>query len=103
MLCTGKLRATKHDIVETYFPLFKNSARFLNNDLTPQEADSLIAEGVIDGAVFGWVWIGTPDVVRRLEQRKIKAVSDSVASGEGEVLHEYARKDRIYCTPVGSV
>ena len=66
----GKKRATQHDVLGTYGPLIKRAKIFLNADLTPQEADQLIAEKKIDGAVFGWIWIGNPDVVRRLEAGK---------------------------------
>jgi 2,4-dienoyl-CoA reductase-like NADH-dependent reductase (Old Yellow Enzyme family) len=39
----------------------------LNGALTPTEADKLIAEGVVDGVVFGQLWIGNPDLQRRIE------------------------------------
>lgn len=40
---------------------------FLNGGLTPKEADGLIEEGKIDAAVFGTLWIGNPDLQRRVE------------------------------------
>ncbi|KAF8519801.1 hypothetical protein BU17DRAFT_65803 [Hysterangium stoloniferum] len=67
----GKLRATQHDVVESYGSLFKNSKFFLNGGLTPSEADQLILEGKIDAAVFGIPWIGHPDLQRRIEQGKV--------------------------------
>lgn len=42
----------------------------MNADVSPQEAEQLISEKKIDGAVFGWIWIGNPDVVHRLEAGK---------------------------------
>jgi 2,4-dienoyl-CoA reductase-like NADH-dependent reductase (Old Yellow Enzyme family) len=39
----------------------------LNGALPPREADALIADGLIDGAVFGQLWIGNPDLQRRIE------------------------------------
>jgi hypothetical protein len=39
---------------------------FLNGALLPREADALIGEGKIDGAVFGQLWIGNPDLQARL-------------------------------------
>ncbi|KAF8519807.1 FMN-linked oxidoreductase [Hysterangium stoloniferum] len=73
----GKLRATQHDVVESYGSLFKNSKFFLNGGLTPSEADQLILDGNIDAAVFGIPWIGHPDLQRRIEQGKpLDAVLD---------------------------
>jgi 2,4-dienoyl-CoA reductase-like NADH-dependent reductase (Old Yellow Enzyme family) len=64
---TGKHRATKHDVLETYRSCVKNSAFFLNGGLTPEEADQLIAAKEIDAAVFGILWIGHPDLAKRIE------------------------------------
>lgn len=41
---------------------------FLNVGLMPREADQLIEEEKIDGAVFGQLWIGNPDLQKRLEK-----------------------------------
>ncbi|THG99867.1 hypothetical protein EW026_g2559 [Hermanssonia centrifuga] len=41
---------------------------FVNGGLTPREADELIADGTIDGAVFGSLWLGNPDYQKRLER-----------------------------------
>ena len=41
---------------------------FLNGGLTPEEAEQLIAEEKIDAAVFGYLWMGNPDLQARLEQ-----------------------------------
>lgn len=40
---------------------------FFNGGLSPQEADQLIKDGKIDAAVFGTLWIGNPDLQRRIE------------------------------------
>ncbi|THG94015.1 hypothetical protein EW026_g7369 [Hermanssonia centrifuga] len=41
---------------------------FVNGGLTPREADQLIADGMIDGAVFGSLWLVNPDYQKRLEK-----------------------------------
>ncbi|GJE84576.1 alkene reductase [Phanerochaete sordida] len=41
---------------------------FVNGDLTPEEADKLVAEGIVDAAVFGVPWIGNPDLQKRIER-----------------------------------
>lgn len=94
----GCRRGTPHDILAVYGPLIKTppvilqeyserafrgpahpapayDARnptptrlFLNCGLTPSEADKLIEEEKIDAAVFGYLWIGNPDLQKRLEK-----------------------------------
>ncbi|KIO32292.1 hypothetical protein M407DRAFT_67035 [Tulasnella calospora MUT 4182] len=70
----GKKRSTPHDVLESYGPLFKHAeARtttklFLNGGLNPAEANELIGSGKMDGAVFGWLWIGNPDLQTRIEK-----------------------------------
>ncbi|KAI5118410.1 hypothetical protein M0805_002862 [Coniferiporia weirii] len=66
----GELRATQHDVLGSYSPLIKHASVLLNGDVTPPEADQLISEGKITGAVFGWFWIGNPDVVLRVKEGK---------------------------------
>ncbi|KAH8116735.1 FMN-linked oxidoreductase [Phellopilus nigrolimitatus] len=66
----GKLRATQHDVLTTYSPLIKRSSIMLNADVSPQEADELISDNKIAAGGFGWLWIGHPDVVPRLEAGK---------------------------------
>ena len=39
----------------------------LNAGLQPEEAEQLIAEEKIDAAVFGYLWMGNPDLQARLE------------------------------------
>ncbi|KIJ70381.1 hypothetical protein HYDPIDRAFT_172213 [Hydnomerulius pinastri MD-312] len=63
----GKLRATVHDVLESYRPNIKKAALFLNAGLSPEEAEELIAKNKIDAAIFGTLWIGHPDVAKRLE------------------------------------
>ncbi|PSR71244.1 hypothetical protein PHLCEN_2v12898 [Hermanssonia centrifuga] len=41
---------------------------FVNGALTPREADELIAKGMIDGVVFGCLWLGNPDLQKRIEK-----------------------------------
>ncbi|KAG1725289.1 uncharacterized protein EDB91DRAFT_97344 [Suillus paluster] len=64
----GNHRATKHDVLKTYRPCIKKSALLLNGDLTPEEANQLIVAKEIDAAVFGTLWIGHPDLAKRIEQ-----------------------------------
>ncbi|KAG1733693.1 hypothetical protein EDB19DRAFT_1639444 [Suillus lakei] len=64
---TGKLRATEHDVLKTYRPCIKKSPLFFNGGLTPEEADQLIAAKEIDAAAFGVLWIGHPDLAKRIE------------------------------------
>ncbi|THG92727.1 hypothetical protein EW026_g8271 [Hermanssonia centrifuga] len=40
----------------------------VNGGLTPREADQLIADGMIDGAVFESLWLVNPDYQKRLEK-----------------------------------
>ncbi|KAG0704595.1 hypothetical protein DFH29DRAFT_911144 [Suillus ampliporus] len=63
----GKRRATKHDVLETYRPCIKKSTLILNGDLTPEEANQLIAAKKIDAAAFGILWISHPDLAKRIE------------------------------------
>jgi 2,4-dienoyl-CoA reductase-like NADH-dependent reductase (Old Yellow Enzyme family) len=91
-------RATPHDVLTVYGPLVKvppgtlaehKEATFrgaampapdcgnptptrllLNGGLTPDEAATLIKDGLIDAAVFGVSWISNPDFQRRIEQGK---------------------------------
>ncbi|EGO00745.1 hypothetical protein SERLA73DRAFT_178654 [Serpula lacrymans var. lacrymans S7.3] len=64
----GKLRNTPHDVLASYRPFIKRSALFLNGGLTPSEAATLVASGQIDAAVFGRLFIGHPDIAKRLER-----------------------------------
>lgn len=68
--CVGVPRATKHDVLETYLPLIKNSSKWANSGFTAEEADKLISEGKIDGVFFGMPWIANPDLAKRFEHGK---------------------------------
>jgi 2,4-dienoyl-CoA reductase-like NADH-dependent reductase (Old Yellow Enzyme family) len=66
----GKLRATKHDVLATYHPFIKTTPIFLNGNVEPEEAASLVASGRIDAAAFGRLWIAHPDLAKRIEHGK---------------------------------
>jgi 2,4-dienoyl-CoA reductase-like NADH-dependent reductase (Old Yellow Enzyme family) len=53
-------------VLKSYRPCIKNSALLLNGGLTPEEANELIAAKEIDAAVFGTLWIGHPDLAKRI-------------------------------------
>ena len=74
----GKPRATQHDVLAAYRPHIRNAALFLNADLTPDEASKLIEEGKIDAGVFGWLWIGHPDLTGRLQSGGAAALGNDV-------------------------
>ena len=91
-------RGTPHDVLAVYGPIIKPPAAvlqeyseaayrgpampkasydsrnpsptrlFVNGGLTPSEADKLVEEEKIDAAVFGALWIGNPDLEKRLEK-----------------------------------
>ncbi|KII89062.1 hypothetical protein PLICRDRAFT_40702 [Plicaturopsis crispa FD-325 SS-3] len=70
-------RGTPHDVVATYRPLITSTLFFLNGGLAPEEAARLIDAGTIDAAQFGWLWIGHPDLAKRIEHGKaLDAVVD---------------------------
>lgn len=70
----GKKRGTPHDVLESYGHLFNRSEApgqtklLLNGGVSPQEANELINSRKIDAAVFGWLWIGNPDLQIRVEK-----------------------------------
>ena len=94
----GVLRGVPHDVVAVYGGLVKPTASalekhseaalrgpampkpafdelnptptrlFVNAGLTPQEAETYLADGVVDGTVFGMMWITNPDFQSRLEK-----------------------------------
>ena len=63
----GELRATPHDVLQTFRPLIKHPRLILNGALSPSEAEGLIQKGSIDAAAFGFLWIGHPDMQRRVK------------------------------------
>ncbi|KAJ3320421.1 hypothetical protein HDU76_000303 [Blyttiomyces sp. JEL0837] len=60
-------RATKMDVIKEFKPYIKNAKLFLNADVQGAEADKLIAEGVIDGAVIGRPFIANPNLFEKLQ------------------------------------
>ena len=92
------LRATPHDILATYGAIVKPSTAVLKNhaeltirgramptpenksknptptrllacgELTPEIAEKLLAEGIIDAAVFARLWLTNPDLQKRVER-----------------------------------
>ncbi|KAF8986206.1 hypothetical protein BDQ17DRAFT_1376259 [Cyathus striatus] len=66
----GKSRGTKHDILETYAPLIKNSKIFVNVDVTPEEGASLVSSGKVDAVAIGFNWIIHPDLAKRIQHGK---------------------------------
>ncbi|KAF5379167.1 hypothetical protein D9615_006005 [Tricholomella constricta] len=63
----GKKRATVHDVLESYRPVFKNAKVFLNAAVTPEEGAEIVAAGKADGIVIGFNWITHPDLVKRVQ------------------------------------
>ena len=41
---------------------------FMNGSISPEEAENMIAQGTVDAVVFGKLWIGNPDLQRRIER-----------------------------------
>jgi 2,4-dienoyl-CoA reductase-like NADH-dependent reductase (Old Yellow Enzyme family) len=93
----GVMRGTPHDALAIFGPLIKVPPKDLENrsetqirgeaatatganpsptrlllnvDLTPEEAEKLLEEGKIDGAVFGMSWITNPDFYKRIVEGK---------------------------------
>ena len=67
---TGKQRATKHDVLETFRPFIKTSKLFLNAGVTVEEGEQLIAAGKVDGIFIGFNWITHPDLLKRVLHSK---------------------------------
>ncbi|EKM59736.1 uncharacterized protein PHACADRAFT_170334 [Phanerochaete carnosa HHB-10118-sp] len=61
-------RSTPHDVL-AYERRNPTATRvFVNGGLTLDEAEGLIAEGVVDAAVFAVLWICNPDLQKRAER-----------------------------------
>ncbi|THU79682.1 FMN-linked oxidoreductase [Dendrothele bispora CBS 962.96] len=58
----GKRRATKHDMIETYRSLLKNSKFFVVGNYTPLEAAEVISSNEVDGVFFA-----NPDLPNRVK------------------------------------
>ncbi|KAJ7073590.1 flavoprotein NADH-dependent oxidoreductase [Mycena amicta] len=70
----GKLRATNHDVLDTFKHYFSHSQTplFINSGLTPAEAESLLANGsgTVAGVFFGVPWLTHPDLGNRISKGK---------------------------------
>ena len=62
----GKLRATQHDVLETFRPFVKKAKLFLNAAVTVEEGEQLVAAGKVDGIFIGFNWITHPDLLKRV-------------------------------------
>ncbi|KAK7034017.1 hypothetical protein VNI00_012448 [Paramarasmius palmivorus] len=63
----GKKRGIPHDVVESYGSYVKNSLLFLNGGIFPDEGAKLIADGKAAAIAFGFLWIGHPDLAKRIQ------------------------------------
>jgi len=66
----GKKRATVHDVLGSYRHLLKNSKIFVNAGVTPEEGAELVASGQVDAIAIGFMWVTTPDLVKRVQYGK---------------------------------
>ncbi|KAJ7061601.1 flavoprotein NADH-dependent oxidoreductase [Mycena amicta] len=68
----GKLRSTKHDVLETFrgYLVSGRTPLFLNSGLQPAEAEELISSGKVAGVFFGTNWLTHPDLTRRIKAGK---------------------------------
>ena len=60
------MRATQHDVLETFRPFIKKSKLLLNGAVTVEEGEKLIAAGKIDGIFIGFDWITHSDLTKRV-------------------------------------
>ncbi|KAF9263621.1 FMN-linked oxidoreductase [Marasmius fiardii PR-910] len=66
----GQRRGIPHDVLESYRPYVKKSRLFLNGGFSPDEGAQLIADGKADAIVFGFLYIGHPDLAKRIQYGK---------------------------------
>ncbi|KAJ7049404.1 hypothetical protein C8F01DRAFT_1002431 [Mycena amicta] len=68
----GELRATKHDVLDTFkgYLASGRTAVFVNSGVQPAEAEELISSGKVAGVFFGLNWLTHPDVAKRLTAGK---------------------------------
>ncbi|KAF8155866.1 flavoprotein NADH-dependent oxidoreductase [Crassisporium funariophilum] len=66
----GKLRATPHDILESYRHLIKNAKVFVNMAVTPEEGAELVSSKKVDAISIGFNWITHPDLGKRVMNGK---------------------------------
>ncbi|KAK7034018.1 hypothetical protein VNI00_012449 [Paramarasmius palmivorus] len=64
------LQGIPHDVVECYGPYIRNSLLFLNGGISPAEGARLIADGKAAAIAFGTLWIGHPDLGKRIRYGK---------------------------------
>ncbi|KAF8518702.1 hypothetical protein BU17DRAFT_90782 [Hysterangium stoloniferum] len=64
----GHLRATPHDVLETYRAHIRRPYLFLNAGVSIGEAETLLRHGHVDAVVFGRLWISHPDLQLRVER-----------------------------------
>lgn len=67
---TGVKRATPHDVLASYRDVVKKSKFFVNAGVSPEEAETLISSGTVDGAFFGISFITHSDLVKRVQNGK---------------------------------
>ncbi|KIY69208.1 FMN-linked oxidoreductase [Cylindrobasidium torrendii FP15055 ss-10] len=86
----GTRRGTPHDVIGSYAPLIKRSAKFGNAGYSSEEAAQAVARGELDGVFFGMLSISNPDLARRFEHGKeVNTNLDMVnLYGNGESLEE---------------
>ncbi|KAF9009984.1 hypothetical protein BDQ17DRAFT_1406198 [Cyathus striatus] len=66
----GKNRATKHDTLEIYGPLIKNSKIFANAAITPELGAALVSSLKVDAIAIGVPFISHPDYAKRVQHGK---------------------------------
>lgn len=66
----GVKRATPHDVLASYRDVVKKSKFFVNAGVSPEEAETLISSGTVDGAFFGISFITHSDLVKRVQNGK---------------------------------
>ena len=62
----GKLRGTRHDVLETFRPFVKNTKLIVNSGVTFEEGEQLVATGRVDAILIGFNWITHPDLLKRV-------------------------------------
>ncbi len=69
-ICSGKRRATPHDVVASYRHLIKNSKVFVNGSVLPEEGAELVKSGKADVVSFGFNYLTHPDLAKRVLYNK---------------------------------
>jgi 2,4-dienoyl-CoA reductase-like NADH-dependent reductase (Old Yellow Enzyme family) len=79
----GEKRATKMDVWETFAPLTSGSSTrvFLNGNISPEEAERLIASGIGDAVVIGRPMINNADYYKRTQNGRPLGSLDSMDPG----------------------